>query len=64
MSDLLDKPDKRFYDIDKEKYIENIMGEYRQLNKEILDSCEVLTNIEPVQKVETIFDTSIKKKRK
>jgi hypothetical protein len=63
MSDLLDKPDKRFYDIDKEQYIENILSEYKQLNREILDNCEILSDIKPVQKVEILFDTSIRKKK-
>ena len=57
-NDILDKPDMRHYDIDKEVYVKGVEGEYKRLVKQL--NGEWVVEVEPQQTITTVFDTRIK----
>lgn len=59
MADVLEKPDKRFYDIDKEQYNNALAEEFKKFRKQLDGDMEV--EVEPQQTVTVVFDTRVKK---
>jgi len=62
MADILEKENKKFYDIDKLQYMESIKKEHKLLVEQL--NGEIIPDIEPQQTVTVVFDTRLKRENK
>ncbi len=62
MVDDIEKKNQRFYDIDKEMWMDDLTNTHKKLTKELMDYDEVFFDPKPKQTVTILYDTKIKKK--